>query len=405
MHLTAENRADHFSDDPVSEGADALRMIYIGGDATNPTLILRIRSFLREGVDLLGFTFRRRKFNIGYEPEWNNVHLGETMDRNYLRRLPRFLPALKILVRHRDAFRRADVIYARQIDHLLLGLVARWLTGSPARVVYEVEDVQEVFFKQSLQGRLFRRLERVALGHVDLLVVLSPGFLHGYFEPVQNYRGPSFVLENKIQLGDRPDVPTDAGRVWEQITDRWVIGWFGTLRCPRSMRLLERIAERLGPRVEIYTRGYPTETGLEAYLEIVDRHPNWTYDGEYTIPDDLEAMYGRVHFSWCLDFLDPSGNSPLLLACRMYQGGFYGAVPLVVEGWEMDRWLDRAGVGHAFAEPYDEAILRFLEEVDPAAYRAERAEMMARRRDLFLEDGRDTRALLDMIRDGAGGAA
>ena len=156
--------------------------------------------------------------------------------------------------------------------------------------------------------------------------------------------------------------------------------------------------ERLGDKVEIYTRGYPTETGLDAYMEIVNRHPNWTYEGEYTIPDDLEEMYGRVHFSWCLDFLDEHGNSPLLLACRMYQGGFYGAVPLVIEGTEMDRWLDRAGVGHAFPAPYAETIAAFLEAVDPKDYRAERADMIARRRDLFLEDGRDTRGLLETIR-------
>ena len=109
-------------------------------------------------------------------------------------------------------------------------------------------------------------------------------------------------------------------------------------------------------------------------------------------------MYGRVHFSWCLDFLDEHGNSPLLLACRMYQGGFYGAVPLVMEDSEMDSWLTRAGVGHAFPAPYAAPITEFLERVDRGAYRAERADIMARRHDLFEEDGRDTVAMLEMIR-------
>lgn len=381
-----------------AEQGRPLRGIYIGVDATNPTLILRIRSFVRAGVALTAFTFRRHKFNTGFQPEWDNVHLGDTVDRNYLRRLPALARALRLMLEHRETFRAADFIYARNMDLVVLGLLARRLTGSRARLVYEVEDVQEIFFKQTRGGAVFRWLERRALRHVDLLVVLSPGFLHGYFEPVQNWRGPSFVLENKLQLGDRSDAPTPAGRVWEDLSDRWVIGWFGTLRCPKSMALLEEIAETLGPKVEIYTRGYPTETGLDAYMRIVDRHPNWTHDGEYTIPDDLEAMYGRVHFSWCLDFLDEHGNSPLLLACRMYQGGFYGAVPLVAEGSEMDRWLARAGIGHAFGPPHAQPIADFLQTVDPTEYRTERAEIMQRRRELFLEDGRDTRALLEMIR-------
>ena len=376
-----------------------LRGIYIGADATNPTLILRIRSFLRQGVDLTGFTFRRHKFNTSFQPEWTNVPLGVTTDRNYLYRLPALARALGRLVRHASQLRGADFIYARNLDLVLLGSLARTLTRSRAKLIYEVEDVQEVFFKKTRTGALFRWLERWALKRTDLLVVLSPGFLSGYFEPTQRYTGPSFVLENKLQLGDLSDVPTPKGRAWEDITDRWVIGWFGTLRCPKSLGILEEIAVALGPRVEIYTRGYPTETGLEPFLRIVERHPNWHYDGEYTIPDDLEELYGRVHFSWCLDFLDEYGNSPLLLACRMYQGGFYGAVPLVVAGSEMDRWLTAQGIGHAFEPPQAQTIVDFLRSVTPEAYRTERARIMARRQDLFLEDGRDTKALLETIRD------
>ncbi|WP_176473793.1 glucosyltransferase [Actibacterium ureilyticum] len=375
-----------------------LKGIYIGVDATNPTLILRIRSFLRAGVTLKAFTFRRQKFNTGYTPEWDNVHLGMTTDRNYFARLPVLLSAARTLLRHKKDFREADFIYARNMDLVFLGLLAKKLSGSKAKLVYEVEDVQEVFFKQTLAGRIFRWLEARALNQIDLLVPLSPGFMRGYFEPVQNYDGPHYVLENKIQLGDRPDTRTEAGQVWNGIRDRWVIGWFGTLRCPKSMALLEQIAERLGDKVEIYTRGYPTETGLDAYMEIVNRHPNWVYDGEYTIPDDLEQMYGRVHFSWCIDYLDEFGNSPLLLACRMYQGGFYGAVPLAVEGWEMDRWLQRAGIGHAFPSPVADPICDFLETLDWDDYVAERARIEENRNALFLEDGSDTRALLDLIR-------
>ncbi|WP_341213392.1 hypothetical protein [uncultured Limimaricola sp.] len=384
--------------DRVSTAPRPLKLVVLGGDATNPTLILRIRSFLRAGAGLTAFTFRRHKYNTEFQPEWENIHLGETVDRNYLNRLPRLMRAIRRLWHHRDRFRHADAIYARQIDLLALALIGKWLSGSRAKVVYEVEDIQAVYFRADATGALFRATERLALRFVNLLVPLSPGFLSGFYGPVMRYTGPSFVLENKIQPGELTGRATSAGRAWEEIKDRWVIGWFGTLRCPTSMALLENIAERLGPKVEIYTRGYPTETGLAAYMKIVDRHPNWTYDGEYTIPEDLEQMYGRVHFSWCLDLLDEHGNSQLLRACRVYQGGYYGAVPLVMEGTEMDRWLGSAGIGHAFAPPYDAPIAHFLEHVDPAAYCAERQQVMKLRDALFLEDGREARALLDTIR-------
>lgn len=377
----------------------ALRGVYFGGDATNPTLILRINSFLAAGVGITAFTFRRTKFNTAFQPNWHNIHLGETSDRKYLVRLGPLVRACRIIASNRAAFDGADFLYARMFDMVLLALFAKLWFRLDAKIVYEVEDVQAIFFKKSLAGALFRWIERRVLAHTQLLVVLSPGFVRGYFAPVQKYAGPSYVLENKIQLAD-PAAPTGAAAErWRTIHDKWVIGWFGTLRCLRSMEILAEIAERLGDRVEIYTRGYPTETGLAHYTAIVDRHPNWTYEGEYSIPRDLEEMYGRVHFTWCLDFLDVGGNSELLLACRMYQGGFYGSVPLVAGGTEMERFLAPNGIGHAFTAPFAESIAAFLQKLTWDDYVRERERILALGRRLFLEDGSDMAGLLQTIRE------
>ncbi len=372
-----------------------LRCVYVGVDATNPTLILRIRSFLRAGVELTGFTFRRNKFNTDFVPEWDNVHLGETVDRNYLARLPAMVKGLWRMLKRRKTIRDADFIYARNLDCVVIAALAKTLTRSKAKLVYEVEDVQEVFFFQTLKGAIFRLVERWVLRQSNLLVVMSPGFVRGYFQPTQGYDGPWYALENRVQTDD---VSENTGtEPWEEITDRVVIGWFGTLRCTKSMAILEEVAQRMGDKVEIYTRGYPTETGMEAYQEILDRNPNWTYENEYTIPQDLPDMYRRVHYSWCMDFLDEFGNSPLLLACRMYQGGYYGAVPLVVEGSEMVNWLGEHDVGHVIEPDIADNVVAFLEQFDVDSYRKERAKVMAMRH-VFREDGSDLRGLLDLLR-------
>ncbi len=374
---------------------DGLNCVYVGVDATNPTLILRIRSFLKAGVNLTGFTFRRQKFNQAFEPDWNNVHLGETVDRNYLARLPILAKAVWRMVKERKTLRAADFIYARNLDCVVVAALAKTLTGSRAKLVYEVEDVQEVFFFQNLKGAIFRMIERWVLRRSALLVVMSPGFVRGYFATTQNYKGPWYALENRVQTEDLSERP--AVEAWEEITDRVVIGWFGTLRCTKSMKILEEIAQRMGDKVEIYTRGYPTETGMEAYQEILNRNPNWTYENEYTIPQDLPDMYRRVHYSWCMDFLDEFGNSPLLLACRMYQGGYYGAVPLVVEGSEMVHWLGQHNIGHVMGADVVDSVVDFLEQFDMDAYRHERQKVMDVR-DVFREDGSDLTGLLNLLR-------
>ena len=377
--------------------AMAKNIVYVGTDVTHPALILRLESFLAAGARVTGFTFTRDKFDLENVPRWDNVNLGKTLDRAYIQRIFAMIGAVFIMLRHAKTLRAADCVFTHQIDCHVVGILAKILSGSRAKVVYEVDDVQEVFFKATLKGGVFRWIERLTLRFTDLLVLTSPGYQRGYFGPVQNWKGPVFILENKVQQVDPDAPPTSAGAAWESIRDRWVIAWFGTLRCPKSMDLLCALAERLGEKVEIYTRGYPTETGLDYYREKISRYPNITYDGRYKVPDDLEEMYGRAHFSWCFDFLDWEGNSQLLLPYRLYQGGYYGAVPLVAAGVEMAEHVDRLGVGHAFEAPYVEPLARFLEQLSWDDYAAERGKIMEIRRDAFLEDGRDVRSLLSTI--------
>src|SRR5262245_54099589 len=201
-----------------------LRGVYFGGDATNPTLILRINSFLAAGVGITAFTFRRSKFNTAFQPTWRNIHLGETSDRRYVPRLLPLVSACRIIASHRSAFDGVDFIYARMLDMVLLALFAKLWFRLDAKIVYEVEDVQAIFFKKSLAGAVFRWIERLVLAHTQLLVVLSPGFLRGYFAPMQNYAGPWFVLENKIQPADPAAPSGPAADRWRTLRDKWVIG-------------------------------------------------------------------------------------------------------------------------------------------------------------------------------------
>lgn len=374
------------------------RIAYFAGDATNPTVRLRVRSFMKLGARVIGFTFRRNKFHTDFVPFWENVPLGETRDRNYL---ARFFPIARALVRiwpHREKLRDVDVLYARMFDAAFLAMMVRWLFRLDAKLVYEIEDVQAVFFRKDLIGWLFRMLERRVLNAADLVTVASPGFAEGYLVPTQKYDRQTFLLENRIQLDEIPPrdaPPSPTATAWQDVQDRWVIGWFGTLRCEKSMRLLSEIAERLGDKVLIYTRGFPTETGLEAYMEIVNRHDNWVYDGPYTMPDDLEEMYGRVHFVWCLDFLDENGNSELLLACRMYHGGYFGAVPIFTAQSQMAKHLAPYEIGHNVAAPYTDDLCELIETMDWDQYSSERQRVLSVRDDVFLDDGRVTQDLLN----------
>jgi succinoglycan biosynthesis protein ExoL len=346
---------------PALEGCVA----FFGHDWAESTVVKRIRAFSGLGLRVVGFNFRRDKFARDFQPFWENVHLGVTEDRAYLRRLLALLRALPRVLRHRGTLRRADFFYARNIDMCALALAARLLSGSTAPLVYEVLDVQRVFLGGGLVSRLFRWAERGLLRHSDLLVISSPGFDAHYFRKVQGYRGRLFLLENKISFAQVAEIArpvlTKAARCAPQpAPEKWVIGWFGTLRCPKSLAMLCRIAEALPDKVEIYLRGVPTETGLEVFQRAIAGHPNMIYDGEYRNPDDLAEIYGRVHLTWAFDFLDEGTNSKWLLPNRLYEGGYFGSVALASSDTQTGEKVRELGLGYTFEAPEVENLIAFL---------------------------------------------
>lgn len=371
---------------------------FFGHDWQESTVVKRIRAFTGLGLRVVGFNFRRDKFWRDFQPFWENVPLGITQDRAYLKRLTALLRALPRVLRHRRVLREADFLYARNIDMGALALAAKWLSGARGPLVYEVLDVQRVFLGSGLVSRLFRWAERQLLKRSDLLVISSPGFNTHYFRSVQGYRGRLFLLENKISFAQAQAIarPQMAPAGDETAPEKWVIGWFGTLRCPKSLAMLCRIAEALPDRVEIYLRGVPTETGLEAFQQAIAGHPNMIYDGEYRNPEDLAAIYGRVHLTWAFDFLDEGSNSDWLLPNRLYEGGYFGSVAIASSHTQTGAKVRELGLGYTFEPPEVDNLVAFLRWYSMDEHRARREHILSLPLHAFC-DLHDTRRLCELV--------
>lgn len=365
--------------------AAGLPIAFFGHDACESTVIKRATAFARSGADVLGFMFRRVRKPGQRQVECPFVDLGETVDRNYAARIPRLFGAVVRLVRNRSALRERQVYYARNIDMLLLAWAARVVSRSNAALVYEVLDVQRVFLGTGPVNRFFRWAERRLLAQCDLLVTSSPRFVSDYFTPVQGYRGATFLLENKIGPHQLPaDLPKPPPR---PAGPPWRIGWFGTLRCQRSLQLLEEIAARLGERVEIDLRGIPSHEDLtEAEIKAAcARQGNLRYFGAFASPVDLPDIYGRVHFAWGFDYLDAGANSDWLLPNRIYEGGAFGAVCLARSGTMSGQYVVERGLGVAFDEPVAEQVAGFLDRLDATTYEAMAAKVAATPESAFVD--------------------
>jgi succinoglycan biosynthesis protein ExoL len=370
---------------------------FFGHDANESTVIKRANAFQANGARVVGFMFRRVRRGPAHEPAWEHVDLGVTRDLNYLRRLPKLIGALAKCAAKRSLLRQCDIIYARNFDMLLLGLAAKWVTGSQAIVVYEALDIRRVMIDRGRLSALLRFIERRLLAACDMLVVSSTDFITRYFEPVQGYRGPWRLLENKIAAHQMPAHPRDA-RPGPPPGPPWVVGIFGVLRCWRSLEILRRAAEALPQAVTVHIRGRPSEEDipLSALEELAARHTNIRYLGPYRSPQDLADIYGELHFIWAADFQDAGINSDWCLTNRLYEGGLHGAVALAGRGTATGRMIEREGLGFTLAEPLETTLPAFLADLDPAAYTAARTRVTAAPRALFVDET-DTRDLVQSL--------
>jgi succinoglycan biosynthesis protein ExoL len=352
---------------------------FFAPDITEVATNKRVAEFHDCGLAPLVLSFRRERCNRDFEPAWPYVALGRTGDGRHWQRVWALVLAVPKLLRAGARLRRTSIYYARNLDLLLLALLARRLFNRSAVVAYEVLDIQPAFLRGGCRAALLRAIERWALRRVALLVLSSPGFLRHYYRARQAYEGAWLLLENKLHRSALRHLPPSetADGATTRTDGRWVVGYFGLIRGEATMRLVHRLAARLRHRVIFRFAGVFTTVEERRFRALFQGLDNVIYDGEYAHPEDLGALYAAVDFAWAIDLEDSACNSRWLLPNRYYEAGACGVPCLAVAGFELGDILDRLGVGWSFADPLEETLCRFFESLTPGAYAERRARLAA----------------------------
>lgn len=371
-----------------------LELIFFGHDARDAAVQRRIEAFDRAGVHVQAFTMRRGE---AVAATWDNVDLGETRDAAFGQRVTALLRARPTVLTRRAALARADVIYARNLDMLMLAHWARQMSGSTARLVYECLDVHRLLAREDLLGAGLRMLERRLLDDTTLVVVSSPAFVREHFERRHPGRSRTTLVENRLPWG-RDYGPRSVG---EEVGDGPLrIGWFGNLRCQRSLSLLLAAADSFPDRLQVTLRGAPAHAVLPDFERQIAGRGNVKFAGRYDWPRDLPAIYAGVDLVWAGDFHDPSANSKWLLPNRLYEGGYYATPPLAPSDCETGRWIDAHDIGFTLAEPLQETLPAFLRDLTPASIAAARRRLLAAPMSWFVQPENELAEVLDEVMSG-----
>jgi succinoglycan biosynthesis protein ExoL len=342
-----------------------LRIAYLVHNLADPAVGKRLRMLTAQGDSAIVIGFHRDT-HLQHEVEGVPViDLGQTFDLNLSHRAA---VLAKECLQLRNWARRlsgCDVIIARNLEMLVLAVLARQKYAPRAAVVYECLDVHRIFlFKGALSAGM-RAVERLLMRRADLLIVSSPAFLREYFEPFQRLNEkslPTLVVENKL-LPTRETGAPPLDREFR--SPPWRIGWFGMIRCRKSLDYLCDLSRRRPGLIDVTIRGRPTRPAFADFDAQVERTPGISYGGAYR-PEELRALYGSMHFNWAIDYFEEGANSRWLLPNRIYEGGAFASVPIALRGTETARWLARLGIGVCLDGLGD--LEEFLRRLTPERY-------------------------------------
>jgi succinoglycan biosynthesis protein ExoL len=363
-------------------------------------VIKRAAMFRDAGLQMQGVMFRRKRVNIESAPEWDNLSLGKIEDQAFVRRLVYLGRAMLRIWKHRRRFANVSLIYARNLDLAILGIFLQFISPRRPRLVYEVLDIHRALMGDGTRSWVLRLVERKILKRSACLVVSSKHFIDAYFVRIQDYRGPHHLVENKLTpnwlvkaQGRRTPANGESER---RRRPPWVLGWFGTLRCPVSLDLLTRLAAALPDRFMLYLRGVPTDLGWERFNAAIRGHTNIVYEGRYRNPEDLGKIFARVDFNWCFDMVDPEANSKWLLPNRIYEGGYFNCPAIAIRGTATGQKVDGLGLGQTLSPPFFEQLVDFFESMTVERHQSMVESISALPRTEFCDDAQ-FHALLDRL--------
>jgi hypothetical protein len=371
-----------------------LKLAYFVHDLADPAVTRRVRMLRAGGAEPVVLGFRRAEAAPSEIAGAPAVDLGRTYDARLGHRARATAMAALGSGRWRKLLASSEVVVARTLEMLAVAEAARRTCGLGGDLVYECLDIHRLMLGQGAKSRAMRAVERALMRRARLLIVSSPAFLANYFEPLQGVGRSlaidTLLVENKVlELDAAP--PRKPAR---PAGPPWRIGWMGAIRCARSLDILTDLAARRPDLVEVRIHGRPAYTEFADFDVQVAAAPGVSFEGPYTAAD-LPRIYGDVHFSWAIDYMEAGLNSAWLLPNRIYESGRYGATPIALAGVETGRWLAQRGFGLRIADPSE--LEGALERLTPEGYGQLRAQLEAVPLDALRADAADCRRLVDAI--------
>ena len=371
-------------------------ILYFAHDLADPAIRRRVMTLRAGGATVSLAGFKRADNGLTDVDGVAPIDLGQTADGRFAQRIACVAKAGLTLSSKLSPVKKPDVIIARNLEMLALARRAVSHFGADVPVVYECLDIHRLLLNDGLPGKLLNAVQRALGRNVKLLITSSPAFVENYFKPRSGLNLPVLLQENKVLALDGGDMSAPSPGL-PQAGEPWKIGWFGALRCRKSLQILADFAAKMDGKVEVVLRGRPAYSEFDDFDGFVERAPHLSFHGAYRNPEDLASIYNDVQFTWAIDFFEEGQNSSWLLPNRLYEGGLHGALPIAVAGTETARFLQQRKIGHVLETAEVASLETLFSKLSDASYLQSFQTLAAIDRQQWITDRNDCRELVRVL--------
>lgn len=371
-----------------------LDVLYLAHDVADPAIRRRTLMLAAGGANVTVAGFRRGADTPVID---GHIELGITRDGRFGQRIAAVGKAALMLSSKLRGVGKPGVIIARNLEMLALANRANALFGGGVPIVYECLDIHRLLLRKDLAGRTLRSTEHYLGRNVSLLITSSPAFIENYFRPISRLKAPALLLENQvIDLDGTAGMQTARPRP-PQPGEPWKIGWFGALRCRKSLKLLAEFTRSMDGKLEVVLRGRPAYSEFDDFDGFVENEPFMHFHGAYKNPEDLARIYDDVQFSWGIDFFEEGQNSSWLLPNRLYEGCRYNTVPIAMRGTETARFISAKHIGLVLSDADSATLAVLFAGMTAERYLAEFGKVAATGAQAWVFDRADCQRLVNRL--------
>ena len=337
----------------LSEERHIMKVVFIIGSVSDSHIIKRIEEFVKYGVEVDVYGYKR---DVNFTNKLSCVDpvlIGQVQANRYATRVFSGWKSVSKIIKK---YPKDTLFYVWGFDIAIVHALRK------TKYIYEISDIRYTQFPLCL-NYIFKWIDRWMIKRSVKTLVTSEGFVE-FIAGSDAVRSKYILMPNKLspilRNFERPENEFEHTKIR--------IGYVGFYRYPDTILKMARIVGERFENIEFHFWGIGPAEMLEQIHSLTCQYPNIYEHGAFKNPDDLPRVYSTIDVVACN--YDTNGiNERIAEPNKLYESIFFNKPLIVSIGTFLSKQVMRLGCGFVIDSLKEEAIYSFLSSLDKSELR------------------------------------